>query len=268
MAAVVPKSSEASGAWTGSVGARPYSAATYVVSAIALALGAVLVPATPFAAMVVGALLCGWVEVDGACGVSHVSALTPLRALDERHVIWRRAIVAYTLSGLGTSFIVGGLLGIPAYLAGITDNGIRYGAVVVMAAIALLIARELRLVTFSLPEVDRQTQKMWAVEFGFTTGAAMWGAHIGLGFATVVKHGGLYIVAACALLLGPVKGAVLMGAFWLGRTLPVWITPLITSCDRDGDRLIDLVGRSGVALRYGAVAGLLCLAAALGTLWI
>ena len=137
------------------------------------------------------------------------------------------------------------------------------GRVVVMALIALLCLREAGLIHFPLPQVDRQTQKMWAAEFGHVTGAAMWGAHIGLGFATVIKHGGLYIVALCALLLGPLEGAILMGAFWLGRALPIWSTPWIVSQEHDGGYLVDVVLRSDAALRHGAIAGFVCFAAAL-----
>jgi hypothetical protein len=56
----------------------------------------------------------------------------------------------------------------------------------------------------------------------------MWGLHIGVGFATWINYGGLWAVWAASLAIGDAEfGSALVGAFWLGRALSVWIGPAI-----------------------------------------
>lgn len=92
----------------------------------------------------------------------------------------------------------------------------------------VLATREWGWISFHLPERKRQTEKFWVHEFGFVMASAMWGLHIGLGFATRVTYGGFWILVAVALALGdPVYSTVLMLAYWLGRVLPVWVAPAL-----------------------------------------
>lgn len=232
-----------------------YAPATYAVAIIGATVAAMSTLVSPVLGLFVAALICGWAEVDGLCGTSHVSALTPLRVADKAHRVWRSASLAYTLGGVATASIVGlalGLMGAAARSVGLTPAL----AMSLFTACALILAlRELGLPSYALPEVPRQTDKMWAMRFGFVTGAAMWGSHIGLGFATVIRHGGIYAVAGCAFFLDPLQTALLMVTFWIGRTLPIWATPLLTNDEQDGSVVMDLLLERSDAYRICAFAG-------------
>lgn len=233
-----------------------YTPATYVVAIAGAAAAALSTLVNPVIGLFTAALVCGWAEIDGLCGTSHVGALTPLRVMDKAHRMWRRAILAYTLGGVATASIVGltlGVLGAVARSLGLTPALAMW----LFTAWALILAlRELGLPSYALPQVPRQTDKMWAMRFGFVTGAGMWGSHIGLGFATVIRHGGIYAIAGCALFLDPLKTALLMATFWIGRTLPIWATPLLTSDERDGSIVMDMLLKRADAYRICAFAGL------------
>ena len=55
-----------------------------------------------------------------------------------------------------------------------------------IAALSLALAvREWGWINFYIPERERQSEKAWAHQFGFVMASAMWGFHIGLGFATL-----------------------------------------------------------------------------------
>lgn len=234
----------------------PFSAATYLVIVIALMASALSVVTHPRLTLVIAALLWGWSEIDGLCGTSHLCTLTPLRALDPTRALWVKGVSAYTIGGVFPAAFVGAILGLLGRWANL---GSQTEVFVIIAALAVILtARELELIRFPLPEVRRQTQKMWAFEFGFVTAAAMWGSHIGLGVATVVKHGGFFVLIAFTMALGPAYGAILFVTYWLGRTLPIWVTPLLTSNDADGDFLDELLSARPAAYRHAAATGLLC----------
>jgi cytochrome c biogenesis protein CcdA len=106
----------------------------------------------------------------------------------------------------------------------------------------LLAAREWGWIDFRLPERKLQTERLWVHEFGFVTASAMWGLHIGLGFATRVTYGGFWVLVAIALALGdPIYGAMLMLVYWLGRALPVWLAPALLKSGSDTNQLLDMV---------------------------
>lgn len=97
-----------------------------------------------------------------------------------------------------------------------------------------LAAREWGWIVFPLPERKRQTEKFWVHKFGYVMASAMWGIHIGLGFATRITYGGFWLLVAVALALGdPLYGATLMLVYWLGRALPVWVAPVLIGADSD-----------------------------------
>jgi hypothetical protein len=94
----------------------------------------------------------------------------------------------------------------------------------------------------------------------------MWGTHIGIGFATVIKHGGLFLAAGSALLLEPLQSALLLAAFWIGRTLPIWATPYLTGDEADGAAVTELLWARPNAYRICAIAGFLSFGAAVALL--
>lgn len=236
----------------------PFRFATYCVAIAGLASAALAFVLDPILALFTAAILCGWSEVDGLCGSSHVIALTPLRSLDRSHKLWRRAVFAYTVGGIGTAACIGAAIGAVGQTIGLPA---RYVAMMLLGLAVALVARELRWVNFHLPQVRRQTEPRWAFQFGFVPAAAMWGAHIGIGFVTVIAHGGFFVLVGFCTVLKPSLSAMLMATYWVGRTLPVWVTPLLTRSE-DAGKLGALVIARSEAYRHIAALGIALFGAA------
>jgi hypothetical protein len=230
-----------------------FALATYVFLILAAIATSFAFTIDPVLVVFFGALICGWSEVDGYCGASHVAAITPYRAMGEGSNLWVRAISAYTACGTVTALATGAILGCLGIL--VVTPFAHYFHVPVVLLSSLLLARELGWLSFSLPQVRLQTNKMWANEFGMVSGAAMWGAHIGFGVATVVKHGGFFLVICLILLLGPGQGSLLMATYWLGRTLPLWIAPVFV--DPRSKSIVQDVLRNEDPFRHAAIVGML-----------
>src|SRR5438309_11330202 len=115
--------------------------------------------------------------------MSLVGALTPLGKVARNQ--WFRSVLAYTLAGSFSALVVGAALG------SLWRRGFgRVGSWLVILVALTLMAREWGWITVPLPERKRQTQKVWAHEFGFVTASAMWGFDVGLGFGTHLTNGG------------------------------------------------------------------------------
>jgi len=153
------------------------------------------------------------------------------------HRQWLRCVLLYTGAGSLSALLIGALLGEVGRWVG----GPRIGATVfyfVGLSALLLAAREWDCIRFHLPERKRQTERYWAHEFGFLGASAMWGLHIGFGFATRITYGGFWILVLIALAVGdPGYGALLMLVYWLGRASPVWIAPRLTKSASDAAQL-------------------------------
>jgi len=163
-----------------------------------------------------------------------VGALTPLGKVAPKH--WVRSVVAYTLGGSASALTVGGLIG----WMGSYSRAREVGWLVSSLAM-LLAAREFGWLHFRLPERKRQTEKVWAHEFGFVTASAMWGFHLGLGFTTYVGYGGFWVLMAADFTIGQMKyGAILMLLYWLGRTISVWMMPVMWR-NQDSNEMIEAI---------------------------
>lgn len=222
--------------------------ALFATSMVTLWLG------NPISAVVPLAILFGWVEVDGLCGASHVCALAPLRTIDPSHHLWRRAVLAYTAGGVVTGAGVGASIGLLTHWSQAASHWFVPASVVIAL---VMIGHQMKVLAFPLPQVHRQTLKNWAHEYGFVVAAGMWGSHIGLGVATVVAHGGIYVLTALALALGPVAGATIFVSFWIGRALPICLAPLFVSDSRFAGRLLEDIDSATPALRHAAVLAFL-----------
>jgi hypothetical protein len=237
------------------VGSR-FRIATYALIALGVFGAGLTLMAYPAFALLIAAVLCGWSEVSGLCGSSHVLAITPLRALDPSRNLWRKAALAYTFGGIATSALMGAGLGALGVAVGVNTSH----ALIPIALLAVtLAAREFGLINFRLPQVRRQTNKMWAFEFGFVPAAGMWGAHIGLGFATVIAHGGFFALVCFAAILGPPIASAIMIAYWLGRALPICIGPALTPSDAALNS--ESILKHPAAYSHAAAAGLIIAAA-------
>ena len=179
--------------------------------------------------------------------------ITPLRVADDERHLWFRSALGYTTFGLLAAAVVGYLIGSVGHIIHPYEG---FGFIVVSIASLVLILRELGLIWFPLPQFRRQTDKFWAWEHGIVPAASMWGAHIGLGFATVVAHGGFYLLVMLTIFLGPTKGALLYATYWLGRTLPIWLAPKVCAFDGNINPVMQSVLDSRGALRNIAVVGM------------
>lgn len=154
--------------------------------------------------------------------------------------LWFRSVLAYTVAGCVSAVLVGAVLGAVGRGLGGPAGGAAFYLIGFLSLV--LAAREWGWIGFRLPERKLQTEKVWVHEFGFVTASAMWGLHIGLGFATRVTYGGFWVLVAVALALGdPVYGAVLMLVYWLGRTLPVWVAPALLESGSDAVELSEVI---------------------------
>lgn len=55
----------------------------------------------------------------------------------------------------------------------------------------------------------------------------MWGFYIGVGLSSFIAFSGLYATIVATLAAGTPRAAIaIMSAYWLGRVLPVWLSPL------------------------------------------
>ncbi len=147
--------------------------------------------------------------------------------------LWFRSVLAYTIAGCVSAVGVGAVIG--TFGRALAGGAVTAPSLFFVAFLGLILAaREWGWMAFRLPERKLQTEKVWAHEFGFVTASAMWGLHIGLGFATRVTYGGFWVLVAVTLALGdPLYGALLMLVYWLGRTLPVWVAPALLAADAD-----------------------------------
>jgi hypothetical protein len=94
----------------------------------------------------------------------------------------------------------------------------------------LLCARDLGWIDFRIPMRHRQTEKSWANQFGFQAASIMWGFDIGTGLSTWVNYGGLWAIIGVMLADGSMKyGAIVMGSYWFGRALSLWLVPWVSA---------------------------------------
>jgi hypothetical protein len=142
--------------------------------------------------------------------------------------LWFKTTLAYTIAGAFSSVLVGLVLGATGKVIGLGGAAIALYSVGILSLI--LAGREWGWINFRLPERKLQTEKVWAHDFGFVMASAMWGLHIGLGFATRITYGGFWVLVAVILVLGDVRfGAIVMLCYWVGRALPLWLAPLLLS---------------------------------------
>lgn len=162
--------------------------------------------------------------------MSLLGALTPLGKGSSK--LWFRCVSAYTVSGALSAAVVGIFIGfVGLSLSRIWKDQQIFLLVIVLSLVLAL--RDWEWVRFSLLERKCQTEQHFAHEFGFVIASAMWGFHIGLGFATRITYGGFWVLVAIGLSSASVKyAALLMVVYWLGRSLPVWIAPALwDGCD-------------------------------------
>jgi hypothetical protein len=177
---------------------------------------------------------------------------------------WIGNATAYTFAGTLTSVLVGGgLAGLGALLLP-TRLGLP-GTLVALAVALVAMARESGLVAVPLPQIRRQTEGLWVKSFGDRAAAILWGLDLGLVFTTWLNFSGAWLLAVVAFLSGePLFGAALFLAYWLGRTLPVWIGPLLMTSAKDTHWLLESLDQQRRLFRSVQLAGLVWAVLVLG----
>lgn len=156
-----------------------------------------------------------------------MGALAPLGKVAGRKKDWLVEVTIYTLAGLATSTLVGSTL---AWLGGwlLPEQVNRSGLIVAIVVAVVAAARELKWISFPLPQLKRQTKDYWGKFFPGKIAAMLWGFDLGLIFTTYLTFAGVWLLAILAVLMGdPISGVLVFGLYWLGRTLSVWLAPLL-----------------------------------------
>lgn len=231
---------------------RRFQATTYCLAA--LCAGATLaLYSYPLLAVALISIVCGWCELDGLCGSSHAATITPMR--HQSRAMWRGAAFGYLVGGVVTGGLVGAGLGeIGTFFQ--LQQPLTFSVMAVLAT--ALAAREFGWWSFRLPQIHRQTCSVWASEFGAVCASTMWGAHIGLGFVTVIRHGGFFVVALNAAAWGPLYGAALFACYWIGRALPVVAGPWLAVNPKEGGSIVLQIQEASLAFSRTAGVALLC----------
>lgn len=139
----------------------------------------------------------------------------------------------------------------------------RGGLLVVVAASGVYLLREAGAAPVPVPQLRRQVPEWWRTFFTAPVASFLYGAGLGIGFLTYLRHGTLVAVAVAAAATGkPGVGAVLVAPFGIGRGLSV----LATARVRAPEEGRALVGRleaaaSGPAWRALHVAALAAMTA-------
>jgi hypothetical protein len=127
---------------------------------------------------------------------------------------WLISLALFAAGATGSAALLGLLLG-----AALPGGGRT--AVAAVALFALVAAAgEVGLVRLPLPQLRRQVPERWRERYPQPLAALLYGLGLGVGFATYLPVATLIVVAvAVTALLGPAAGAIVLGAFGLGRGL-------------------------------------------------
>lgn len=163
---------------------------------------------------------------------------------------------SHLAGALTTSASLGFGLGALGALAGIHW---QRGAVIFLCAIAVLYAlREAIHLPLPIPEARRQVPAWWQTFYPPPVAAFLYGAGLGVGFATYLGYGTLVVVAASAIVSGsPIFGVAAFGTFGVARALAaIAVASRAEPPDLDRPGWILLLSRlNAVVLALVAVVG-------------
>lgn len=142
---------------------------------------------------------------------------------------WALRISAYTLAGTFTGAVAGALLA-GAGRALLPPHAGHLAPLIGAAVAVLTLLVELyRPGSSTLQVARRQTRAHWGFQSRHGIRAAgLWGADLGLLVTTWFTFPGAWLVIVLALSGRSVAlGATLFAAYWVGRALPAWISPML-----------------------------------------
>src|SRR5947199_4417711 len=127
---------------------------------------------------------------------------------------WMVSLVMFGIGAVSTAALLGLALG-----AALPAGGTA-AALVVAAFAAFEAAAELGLLRLPLPQLRRQVPERWRERHPQPVAALLYGAGLGVGFATYLPVSTLIVVSVAVTgLLGAGDGALVLGAFGAGRAL-------------------------------------------------
>ncbi len=131
---------------------------------------------------------------------------------------WLGAVALHAAAATAVAMAFGAMLG---WLGGRLGAPFgRPGLVLVGLAALVYALAELPRVEVPVPQLRRQVPDWWRTFFGRPVAAVLYGAGLGVGFATYLGHGTLVVVAVAAATAGrPALGALLVAPFGLIRGL-------------------------------------------------
>ncbi len=176
---------------------------------------------------------------------------------------WIRDISLYTVAGAAAATAVGTTVSIIS-MSAFPPSVTRLILALALGLAVVGIARSLGWSRFRLPRVKRQTRDVWARRYAPQLTAILWGIDIGLTFQTRLTFAGAGALgAAVAGFADPLLGASIFVSFWIGRALPVWLSPLLMDDANSTPVVLDAINRQErLFLRFN-VAALAALAALL-----
>jgi hypothetical protein len=166
------------------------------------------------------------------CGLSMLSTVTPLAEQGRGHRYWSTAawfVVGSTVGGATLGIGAAMLAAIVAWADLSTNAALAAGAI----AAIVTASSDLRLFGVHLPIHPRQVNELWLNKFRPWVYGAGFGWQIGVGFATYIMTGAVYLTVVLAALTGsPAIGFAIGVTFGLCRGLAILLGATITSTER------------------------------------
>lgn len=192
-----------------------------------------------FVGVVQMCLPCG---PNASVGVSYTYSRQPPNAAD----IGAR-IVVLTLAALVSSATFGLVLG---FVGRILVNLNDLTAIIVLALVSLVLGViSLLPIRRHIPQFDRETPPPWT-----RNGPFVWaitdGGMLGLGWATRIQYASWYVIPIAAIVYShPMVGAVIYGAYGMGRMWGTWLIPILPCGKRASDsvsatRLLSMIPKA------------------------
>jgi hypothetical protein len=131
---------------------------------------------------------------------------------------WAAAVLLHAAAAAVVAGAFGAALGAAGRVLGAPWGS---GAALVLTLVAAwAFAHEALGVPFPIPQLRRQVPNWWRTFFSPFASATLYGAALGIGFLTYLRHATLVVVAVAAFVSGrPVIGALALGSFGLARGL-------------------------------------------------
>jgi hypothetical protein len=171
----------------------------------------------------------------------------------------------FTVAGTLASTAVGAALGWLG-MAVLSSEPERVSILAGLIVTGLAAGRELGWSWIPLPQLGRQTNGRWARDTR-SLSAFLWGLDLGLVFTTWFTFSGIWVLVVLAVLgASPTFGAALLGSYWVGRAMSVWLAPLAMRDASATPELVRAVNRQYGLVRLVHVGSLAWIAIVLGVM--